>query len=56
MKIEPEYAAEIEYYKEKIFYFCAQSCKKEFNSNPRKYFNAVNEKDNDNAQSNEKEF
>ena len=38
MWIEPEYAAAEEVYKDKIFYFCSNSCKELFNTYPDKYF------------------
>ena len=53
MWIEPEYAADVDAYKGKIFYFCAQSCKKEFNNDPEKYFNTAFGKDKNNEQSRE---
>ena len=51
MRIEPEYAADVDFYKGKIFYFCAQSCKQEFNNDPEKYFSANFGKDYKNEQS-----
>lgn len=38
MRIAPEDAADIEVYAGQIFYFCALSCKLEFNKNPEDYF------------------
>lgn len=37
MWIEPEDAADLEFYKDRIFYFCAPHCKKDFNENPEKF-------------------
>lgn len=37
MWIEPEYAADIEIFKEKIFYFCAPGCKIAFEKEPEKF-------------------
>jgi YHS domain-containing protein len=37
MWIEPEDAVEIELYKGRIFYFCAQCCKKNFVDDPEHY-------------------
>lgn len=47
MWIEPDDAADLSLYKEKIFYFCAPGCKKEFQKNPEQYFpNKQNEEKN----------
>lgn len=48
MWIEPEDAADIEFYKGRIFYFCAPRCKKDFVENPEQYF--IREKELDNEQ------
>lgn len=50
MKIEPEYAADLDFYKGKIFYFCAPSCKKKFEEDPDKYYNLLFGKDNQNEE------
>ena len=46
--IEPEDAADIEFYKDRIFYFCAPCCKKDFVENPEQYL--IPEKELDNEQ------
>lgn len=50
MWIEPEYAADVDFYKGKIFYFCAPVCKKEFEANPEKFINSPLGNENDNEQ------
>jgi YHS domain-containing protein len=47
MWIEPDDAADVEIYKEKIFYFCAPSCKKDFQENPEKYYQNLPEAKNE---------
>lgn len=53
MKFNPDDAADIEVYKEKIFYFCAPGCKKEFKRNPENYFFMQRNEENKNEKPNE---
>ena len=45
MWIEPDDAADIVLYKEKIFYFCAPAFKKVFEKEPEKFFSENQKKD-----------
>lgn len=40
MHIHPEYAVDLDFYKERIFYFCSYPCKEKFEADRKKYFNA----------------
>ncbi|HWQ48458.1 MAG TPA: YHS domain-containing protein [Methanosarcina sp.] len=52
MKIDKRTAEFISKYKGKTYYFCALSCKKEFDENPEKYINSEN-KENDTLEASE---
>ncbi|OGU77477.1 MAG: hypothetical protein A2V93_00270 [Ignavibacteria bacterium RBG_16_34_14] len=53
MWIEPKDAADETLYKDKIFYFCAPGCKKEFQKNPEQYFSNKLNEETDNGHSNQ---
>ncbi len=44
MRIEPDDAADISIYKNKIFYFCSHGCQKIFEIEPEKYIVPKEEK------------
>lgn len=51
MHIDPEYAADLDFYKGKILYFCSNPCKEKFEADPEKYFKAIPVKVSENEQS-----
>lgn len=51
--IHPEYAADLDFYKGRILYFCSYPCKEKFEADPGKYFKVITVKVNNNEQSNE---
>lgn len=53
MHIDPEYAADLDFYKGKILYFCSYPCKEKFEADPGKYFAAIPVEVNKNEQSSE---
>lgn len=53
MHIDPEYAADLDFYKGKILYFCSYPCKEKFEADPEKYFLAIPVIGNENEQSSE---
>jgi|GEM_PF-2059293 len=53
MHIHPEYAADLDFYKGRILYFCSFPCKEKFVADPEKYFTAIPVKFNENEQSSE---